>query len=64
MVLADYGDSEEFKSPYTPCIPTHWKLGNCIGSGAFGRVYLCYDVDTGKEIALKKFIFINFLSLL
>lgn len=23
-------------------------------SGAFGKVYLCYDVDTGSELAIKQ----------
>ncbi|VDM70217.1 unnamed protein product, partial [Strongylus vulgaris] len=26
----------------------------CIGSGAFGSVYLAYDVDTGRDLAVKK----------
>lgn len=56
VVLPDY-DTEERRSANTPRAPTNWKQGKCIGSGAFGRVYLCYDVDTGKEIALKRLHF-------
>ncbi|XP_007954588.2 mitogen-activated protein kinase kinase kinase 2 [Orycteropus afer afer] len=41
--------------PYTaPRAPTNWRLGKLLGQGAFGRVYLCYDVDTGRELAVKQ----------
>lgn len=53
VVLPDY-DNDERRSANTPRAPTNWKQGKCIGSGAFGQVFLCYDVDTGKEIALKR----------
>lgn len=29
-------------------------MGKLLGQGAFGRVYLCYDVDTGRELAVKQ----------
>lgn len=32
----------------------NWRLGKLLGQGAFGRVYLCYDVDTGRELAVKQ----------
>ncbi|TKR93599.1 hypothetical protein L596_008021 [Steinernema carpocapsae] len=38
----------------TPKAPTNWRQGRCIGSGAFGQVYVCYDVETGRELALKR----------
>lgn len=25
-----------------------------MGQGAFGRVFLCYDADTGRELAVKQ----------
>uniref|UniRef100_A0A915AFT3 Protein kinase domain-containing protein n=1 Tax=Parascaris univalens TaxID=6257 RepID=A0A915AFT3_PARUN len=56
VVLPDY-DNDERRSANTPRAPTNWKQGKCIGSGAFGQVFLCYDVDTGKEIALKRLHF-------
>lgn len=31
-----------------------WKRGRILGSGGFGSVYLCYDVDTGVELAVKQ----------
>lgn len=31
-----------------------WRRGKLLGQGAFGRVYLCYDVDTGRELAAKQ----------
>ncbi|CAF3507327.1 unnamed protein product [Rotaria socialis] len=43
--------SHQYKTPRTP---TNWKLGRQLGQGAFGKVYLCYDVDTGSELAIKQ----------
>ncbi|EFO22683.1 STE/STE11/MEKK2 protein kinase [Loa loa] len=54
VVLADF-DEHCQKDTSTPSAPTNWKQGKCIGSGAFGKVYVCVDVDTGKEVALKRF---------
>lgn len=36
-----------------PRCPTNWKQGQRLGSGAFGEVYLCFDHDTGRELAVK-----------
>ncbi|XP_043931043.1 mitogen-activated protein kinase kinase kinase 2 isoform X2 [Protopterus annectens] len=41
-------------SSRSPRAPTNWRLGKLLGQGAFGRVYLCYDVDTGRELAVKQ----------
>uniref|UniRef100_A0A4W3HQ90 Mitogen-activated protein kinase kinase kinase 3 n=1 Tax=Callorhinchus milii TaxID=7868 RepID=A0A4W3HQ90_CALMI len=38
----------------SPSAPTNWRRGKLLGQGAFGRVYLCYDVDTGRELAAKQ----------
>ncbi|KJH51101.1 kinase domain protein [Dictyocaulus viviparus] len=35
-------------------VPVHWIELRCIGNGAFGSVYLVYDVDRGRDLALKK----------
>lgn len=32
----------------------NWRQGKLLGRGAFGEVYLCYDVDTGRELAAKQ----------
>jgi serine/threonine protein kinase len=37
-----------------PSAPINWRRGKLLGQGAFGRVYLCYDVDTGRELASKQ----------
>ncbi len=37
-----------------PTAPLTWRKGKLLGQGAFGRVYLCYDVDTGRELAAKQ----------
>ncbi|KAJ8284324.1 hypothetical protein COCON_G00031740 [Conger conger] len=38
----------------SPSAPLTWRQGKLLGQGAFGRVYLCYDVDTGRELASKQ----------
>uniref|UniRef100_W5MU91 Mitogen-activated protein kinase kinase kinase 22 n=1 Tax=Lepisosteus oculatus TaxID=7918 RepID=W5MU91_LEPOC len=38
----------------SPLAPVNWRLGKLLGRGAFGEVYLCYDVDTGRELAVKQ----------
>lgn len=37
-----------------PSAPMTWRRGKLLGQGAFGQVYLCYDVDTGRELAAKQ----------
>lgn len=32
----------------------NWQKGKLLGSGAFGEVYLCFDQDTGRELAVKQ----------
>uniref|UniRef100_A0A8C1UJV6 Mitogen-activated protein kinase kinase kinase 3 n=1 Tax=Cyprinus carpio TaxID=7962 RepID=A0A8C1UJV6_CYPCA len=38
----------------SPTAPVTWRRGKLLGQGAFGSVYLCYDVDTGRELAAKQ----------
>uniref|UniRef100_A0A8D0HNH8 Mitogen-activated protein kinase kinase kinase 3 n=1 Tax=Sphenodon punctatus TaxID=8508 RepID=A0A8D0HNH8_SPHPU len=38
----------------SPSAPINWRRGKLLGQGAFGRVYLCYDVDTGRELSAKQ----------
>ena len=35
-------------------MPDRWKRGRQLGTGAFGTVYLCHDIDTGRELAVKQ----------
>ncbi|XP_076823538.1 mitogen-activated protein kinase kinase kinase 2-like [Clavelina lepadiformis] len=37
-----------------PKAPTNWRKGKVLGHGAFGKVYLAYDADTGRELAVKQ----------
>uniref|UniRef100_H2ZBB7 Protein kinase domain-containing protein n=1 Tax=Ciona savignyi TaxID=51511 RepID=H2ZBB7_CIOSA len=37
-----------------PKAPSNWKKGKVLGHGAFGKVYLAYDADTGRELAVKQ----------
>uniref|UniRef100_A0A3Q3ATF6 Mitogen-activated protein kinase kinase kinase 22 n=1 Tax=Kryptolebias marmoratus TaxID=37003 RepID=A0A3Q3ATF6_KRYMA len=41
-------------SNFTPRAPVNWRQGKLLGRGAFGEVYLCYDADTGRELAAKQ----------
>ncbi|XP_026534680.1 mitogen-activated protein kinase kinase kinase 2-like [Notechis scutatus] len=50
---------EDFSSPSpkarsTLQAPVNWRLGKLLGRGAFGEVYLCYDVDSGRELSVKQ----------
>ncbi|XP_052354070.1 mitogen-activated protein kinase kinase kinase 3-like [Oncorhynchus keta] len=40
--------------PRSPQAPVNWRQGKLLGRGAFGEVYLCYDADTGRELAAKQ----------
>uniref|UniRef100_A0A673IH52 Mitogen-activated protein kinase kinase kinase 3-like n=1 Tax=Sinocyclocheilus rhinocerous TaxID=307959 RepID=A0A673IH52_9TELE len=41
-------------TPKSPRAPVNWRQGKLLGRGAFGEVFLCYDVDTGRELAAKQ----------
>ncbi|XP_041098986.1 mitogen-activated protein kinase kinase kinase 3-like isoform X4 [Polyodon spathula] len=47
-------DPEEAVPCKSPQAPVNWRLGKLLGRGAFGEVYLCYDADTGRELAVKQ----------
>ncbi|XP_038047208.1 mitogen-activated protein kinase kinase kinase 2-like isoform X2 [Patiria miniata] len=49
--LQEMGFKEGTKSPRAP---VNWRKGKILGQGAFGVVYLCYDADTGRELAVKQ----------
>ena len=34
--------------------PVNWKQGRLLGQGGFGKVFLIYDKDTGRELAMKQ----------
>ncbi|XP_041374483.1 mitogen-activated protein kinase kinase kinase 2-like isoform X2 [Gigantopelta aegis] len=38
----------------SPRCPINWKKGKQLGVGAFGEVFMCYDVDSGVELAVKQ----------
>uniref|UniRef100_A0A4W5RDC5 Protein kinase domain-containing protein n=1 Tax=Hucho hucho TaxID=62062 RepID=A0A4W5RDC5_9TELE len=42
------------EAPNSPQAPVNWRQGKLLGRGAFGEVYLCYDADTGRELAAKQ----------
>ncbi|XP_009859795.3 mitogen-activated protein kinase kinase kinase 2-like [Ciona intestinalis] len=53
------GMDSSFNSLIAPCskspkAPANWKKGKVLGHGAFGKVYLAYDADTGRELAVKQ----------
>lgn len=41
--------TEEIANGNTPRPPTCWREGACLGRGAFGSVYVCFDVGTGES---------------
>eukprot|EP00210_Caulerpa_lentillifera_P000036 g35.t1 len=41
-------------SPRPPTCPLQWTKGELIGSGAFGKVYLGFNQDTGHLLAIKQ----------
>ena len=42
------------QEPSRPVARGQWRKGKFLGSGAFGQVYLAYDVETGVEFAVKQ----------
>ncbi|KAK1885093.1 Mitogen-activated protein kinase kinase kinase 3, partial [Dissostichus eleginoides] len=49
--LSGFSPSERVCAPRAP---VNWRQGKLLGRGAFGEVYLCYDADTGRELAAKQ----------
>lgn len=49
-------NSPSFNAAFSksPRAPENWKIGPKLGSGAFGTVYLCFDHETGRELAVKQ----------
>ncbi|OMP11697.1 hypothetical protein CCACVL1_00333, partial [Corchorus capsularis] len=41
-------------SPSPPPPPIRWRKGELIGSGAFGRVYMGMNLDSGELLAVKE----------
>ena len=39
------------KAPET--LSVHWRKGNLIGEGAYGKVYECLNIETGEILAVK-----------
>lgn len=33
--------------------PSNWAKGKLLGSGAFGQVFICHDLETGRELGVK-----------
>ncbi|XP_060755869.1 mitogen-activated protein kinase kinase kinase 22 isoform X3 [Neoarius graeffei] len=46
--------SSQRSTAKSPRAPVNWRQGKLLGRGAFGEVYLCYDADTGRELAVKQ----------
>ncbi|XP_071485581.1 mitogen-activated protein kinase kinase kinase 3-like [Diadema antillarum] len=49
-----YHHSFALDNTRSPRAPTNWQRGKMLGQGAFGVVYVCYDADTGRELAVKQ----------
>ncbi|XP_020902476.1 mitogen-activated protein kinase kinase kinase 2 isoform X2 [Exaiptasia diaphana] len=48
-----YSSNMDHKIPTTQ-FPNNWRKGKLLGAGAFGQVYMCHDLDTGRELAVKQ----------
>jgi mitogen-activated protein kinase kinase kinase 2 len=42
------------KSFAAPRAPLNWRQGPLLGSGSFGHVFLCYDAESGADLAVKR----------
>ena len=61
------GMNSSFRSPWASSIykmtrergfpAIRWKKGELIGSGAYGRVYMALNLDSGELLAVKQVIF-------
>ncbi|XP_061876652.1 mitogen-activated protein kinase kinase kinase 22 [Entelurus aequoreus] len=49
-----YSELRQRGTAKSPRAPVNWRQGKLLGRGAFGEVYLCYDADTGRELAAKQ----------
>jgi len=38
----------------TVSTPVNWGKGRKLGTGGFGQVFICHDLDTGRELAVKQ----------
>lgn len=43
-----------FFKPPAPARPIRWRKGELIGCGAFGRVYMGMNLDSGELLAIKQ----------
>ena len=34
--------------------PVNWTKGRRLGAGGFGQVFICHDLDTGRDLAVKE----------
>ncbi|XP_077997283.1 mitogen-activated protein kinase kinase kinase 3-like isoform X2 [Glandiceps talaboti] len=53
-IRRDQQFSPQGSGSLTPRAPINWRRGRLVGQGAFGQVYICYDADTGRELAVKQ----------
>ncbi len=57
MRLADKEEKSEYYKNLWPIIYDKYQTLELLGSGGFGEVYKCYDLEKNKIVAIKKMKF-------
>ena len=57
MRLADKEEKSEYYKNMWPIIYDKYQTLELLGSGGFGEVYKCYDLERNKIVAIKKMKF-------
>ncbi|XP_053385574.1 mitogen-activated protein kinase kinase kinase 2-like isoform X2 [Mercenaria mercenaria] len=53
-IVQESSDINDMPVKPEPTCPSNLALGGRLGRGAFGEVFLCFDKDTGRDLAVKK----------
>eukprot|EP00112_Aurelia_sp_Birch-Aquarium-sp1_P012247 Seg2574.2 transcript_id=Seg2574.2/GoldUCD/mRNA.D3Y31 product="Mitogen-activated protein kinase kinase kinase 2" protein_id=Seg2574.2/GoldUCD/D3Y31 len=53
-ILSVLHSAQEKQESMSARVPKVWKLGKLLGCGGFGKVYIGYDIENNREIAIKK----------
>lgn len=57
LKLADKQEKSTYSKENWPMIYSRYQTLELLGSGGFGQVFKCYDIETNKIVAIKKIMF-------